>query len=224
MNGLIKDAAAASLAAYPGKPAPAELGFCERVPLKSDLLPSVIYITGDILWIFFPGTTRKRHWITNLRAYRTDFYGMRAHSGFSGLARSFLPQIDGVRVAYPNHHLILGGHSLGGAVAALCGAAISDQTTVITFGQPKTCAGPEIEKHMGGDYVRVQNGSDLVVRLPHFHGFDGGHLVYIANNGEIIMNPSWWDRFKDRTIRLSQFQRLGDHHMTDYKREVYRAL
>lgn len=66
------------------------------------------------------------------------------HSGFSlflsSLQESFLETLEDTYKEYPNYNLVISGHSLGAAVAILCGIEVKLRgydPTVVTYAQPK---------------------------------------------------------------------------------------
>lgn len=66
------------------------------------------------------------------------------HSGFnkflSSLQESFLTTLENTYNSYPDYNLVISGHSLGAAVAVLCGLEVKIRgynPTVVTYAQPK---------------------------------------------------------------------------------------
>lgn len=67
------------------------------------------------------------------------------HSGFSlflsSLQESFLKTLEATYEEYPDYNFVISGHSLGAAVAILCGIEVKIRgydPTVVTYAQPKT--------------------------------------------------------------------------------------
>ena len=77
------------------------------------------------------------------------------------------------------------GHSLGGALAALCGGLYGKTQGVYTFGSPWV-GDKNFKKHLNVKVYRIVNGKDIVSRIPSFGIFVHiGELKFIDNDGII---------------------------------------
>jgi len=102
----------------------------------------------------------------------------RIHSGFymawqaveRTIKRAFQAQLR----AFPDYQVLITGHSLGAAVAALLGLSYEmrgEDPVVITFGQPRV-GNPAFAEHINtvlvdkGKLIRVTHGNDPVVHVP----------------------------------------------------------
>ena len=117
------------------------------------------------------------------------------HEGFlfSGLAvlpavRDFLEEADAAEVYFT-------GHSLGGAIAAVLGAAVKDaRSVVVTFGQPRVFRGGtarrfdrDARRGTGPELLRFVNAADKVPRLLWYLYQHAGTLCFFAPGGELLI-------------------------------------
>ena len=176
------------------------------------------------------GTQEAVDWLTNVKIRKTKYFGIHAHRGFVGAAQAILAEVESAIYSFPEYYQILvAGHSLGGGVGVLLSIGLQElmrmraeqrRITLTTFGQPKVATSKAL-RVFHGSYMRVQNGSDIVPRLPNVPGYysHAGTNLYLPNKlPEPIINPSWSVRFKDRM--LTGFERLQDHSMDDYIKEL----
>ncbi len=187
----------------------------------------------ELYMVTFKGTTNKKDWGINLKTSHTAYGGttleeMEAiakrdpqekkpavHEGFNTYVDSVLrssvvnaqSKFKGVfKKVYetPNSHLILTGHSLGGAAATLLGERLislgmpKEKFTVITFGAP-AIGNDEFAMEYGDkiDLLRVTNTSDPIPGSlqTFFGGYKqfGEHVKYhispkiSSNNHDIAM-------------------------------------
>ena len=173
--------------------------------------------------ISFMGTSDFYSWIfTDFMAFPVEFLetGTHVHSGFEWNREACLKtsEINELLKKFefdPKGHLLLTGHSLGGAVAVLEAAAIissdktiKDKITVYTFAEP--CPGKsdfaDKFKNEFTDYRWFVNFGDVVPELPmilgyrHFNYFFG---IYLFNKGAVRINDmknieQWKKYVKDR--------------------------
>jgi len=145
-----------------------------------------------------------------------------AHRGYAAVAGEIVASaadllLEGVQRGYS---IIYTGHSAGGAIALLL--ALELRGHCVTFGQPRVVSPRTIRDtfDQNREYVRVQNGSDLVPRLPWPIPFlygHGGELLYLPVDPEkrAQWNPSPCAMLKDRFFSPPT-HRLGHHSMQDY--------
>lgn len=77
------------------------------------------------------------------------------------------------------------GHSLGGALAVLCGGLYGKAQGVYTYGSPRV-GDEDFKEHAGVRVYRIVNGEDIVPRMPSFFVFvHVGELKFIDDNGII---------------------------------------
>lgn len=82
----------------------------------------------------FRGSRTLSNWIANLNAVLSPSNlcsGCEVHTGFwndyQTVASTLQSQIDSAQTTYPGYALMLAGHSLGGALAMLCGTDLHNK-------------------------------------------------------------------------------------------------
>ena len=136
--------------------------------------------TGSVV-VSFRGSQSMQNWITNLQFSKAKAYphcsGCETHSGFLKAWESVLqPVTDAVKDMLTNHTgaaLFVTGHSLGAALAVLCGAHLSlvetlPVTGVYTFGEPRVGNTKFAQFFQEGkfDSRRITHYKDPVPHLP----------------------------------------------------------
>jgi triacylglycerol lipase len=213
----------------------------------------------------FRGTKDFKNWMTDLQATPTPFSWLfeggpevgQVHGGFGHVLRDAWGQIaaavevvaprpattaDLTTLVSPQRTLWVTGHSLGGALAVLAGAAFSmwsgasirSVNGIYTFGQPRIGLYP-----FCGNYdhllelktFRFVNNQDLVPRVP-FRGWDYadmGEMIHFTSDGTPQRQSIQWSNFLSRTFEsfkeiFSMAQNLGldvgDHSMSGYQNSV----
>lgn len=225
MADLIRDCLVLSNAVYSGT-VPEGLGIigCERIFEPGTDTSAIAYIRANDLILAVQGSESLADWHNNTKIRKTNFHGIRAHRGFAAAAESVLVQAMKIIAAHPDKHVVLAGHSLGGAIATLLAVALRPKVlTVITAGQPKVATEQELRLAMYGEYIRVVNGSDLVPRVPRLGFAHAGTCVYLSNQSKKILDPGMCTMLWDRTLMLWQSQRATDHFSRDYIEEYDRC-
>ena len=213
----------------------------------------------DYAVLAFRGTDDLKDWMTNLNAaparFSWFFEGARevgeVHSGFTLAVRDSwkaiatavnnvmprppaTPDLKGLSTtAQPT--LWLTGHSLGGALAVLCGAAFSMTTTirlvsgVYTFGQPRVglfnfCN--NYNQLLRSRTFRFVNREDLVPRVP-FRGWDYadvGNMIHFDSAGTPVLESLEWRNFLSRSIEgFKEFFNISTHFGADVGDHSYRG-
>lgn len=189
-------------------------------------------ITADKIYFVFRGSESPLSggildWVTNFKTMnRTEWFGLKCHRGFKKAAQSVLYQVLDILQKYKEQNLIeFHGHSLGGAVTVLTAVGIAHklrrlgqvdrEIRIITIGQPRVSSTRTLNLALRYiPYIRIQNGADVVPRIPKLGYSHGGDLVYITGDGDILFAPSHWARIRDRFG--AGLSRLKDHSTIEY--------
>lgn len=213
----------------------------------------------------FRGTKDFKNWMTDLNATPAPFAWLfesgpdvgEVHGGFGHVLRDAWEKIataleavaplpaktvDLTLLASPQRTLWITGHSLGGALAVLAGAAFSmwsgasirPVNGIYTFGQPRiglyTFCG-NYDHLLESKTFRFVNNQDLVPRVP-FRGWDYadiGQMLHFTSDGTPQRQSIQWSNFLARTFEsfkdfFSMAQNLsldaGDHSMSGYQNLV----
>jgi len=200
--------------------------------------------------IAFRGTKDFDDWMTDLQATPVGFPWIFAkgpdvgdiHAGFGhalvdawGQVRDAISDLIPTPDVAPNMSqqstLWLTGHSLGGALAVIAGAAFSmwsdapirSVSGIYTFGQPRVglfefCS--NYDHLLRGKTFRFVNDQDLVPRVP-FRGFDYsdlGQMIHFDSNGVPQLQSSQWSSFLNRTLQsFDDFFNIAGHAQSDVR-------
>jgi triacylglycerol lipase len=213
--------------------------------------------------LVFRGTKDAKNWMTDLYATPAPYPWLfesgpevgQIHAGFGHVLRDAWQKVTTAVAAVPpspkntgvadlplQPTLWISGHSLGGALAVLAGAAFSmwekapirSVNGIYTFGQPRTGLYPfcgNYDHVLRSKTFRFVNNQDLVPRVP-FRGWDYsdiGQMIHFDKNGVPQLESGQWANFLSRTIM--SFQDLfsittnlkydvGDHSMAGYEQLV----
>lgn len=130
----------------------------------------------DVMVIVFRGTVDVEDWIIDFNANVDATTDGGIHAGFSGAYGTIRERIrDLVTVQKPTY-LWVTGHSLGGALAAVCARDLNSSNKnypfgLMTFGQPMVATlalANVLHKTLDGRFVHFANHDDPVPRLPSF--------------------------------------------------------
>ncbi|GFZ96910.1 lipase [Paenibacillus marchantiophytorum] len=144
---------------------------------KKELFGFIAESDGQIV-IVFRGTHSTSDWISDSIARQIVFpyakEGGLSHKGFTDIYESARKQIlAALRKLSADKTLYITGHSLGGALAALCAADLATNTkfkspSVYTFASPRV-GNPtfaELFNRRTGPHYRIYNTNDIVPDLP----------------------------------------------------------
>lgn len=181
---------------------------------------------SDVHLLAFRGTKSFRDWMTDLACtpVRFDWVFTGApvlgeiHAGFGHCLADGLNDIEAALVKRdPAKPLLITGHSLGGALAALAGAyftvagkSVPAISRIYTFGQPRIGLHSFCNTYsriLAGRLIRFVNRHDIVPRVP-LRGFDYGDegtMIHFDSSGTpMIQSPEW------RSFLARAFQSLDD--------------
>jgi len=202
----------------------------------------------------FRGTAKFQDWMTNVNAAPARFSWFfegapetgEVHTGFAMAVRHSWDKIkDAINSVSPPPPgppdsttspptLWLTGHSLGAAIAVVCGAALSMVNPVrlvngiYTFGQPRIglynfCG--HYDQLLRLQTFRFVNKEDLVPRVP-FRGWDYadlGCMIHFDNRGKPVLESSQWRNFLSRGIEsFKEFFDIATHFGVDVGDHDYR--
>ena len=182
-------------------------------------------------------------WMTDFDAQQVSFANFFAcpnvggtHQGFTlGLLRVWSSIVaDVVKFQDKAQTLWIAGHSLGGALAALCAAAFTfakrmPVNGLYTYGQPRVGDldfTVQMDSHLGSSYFRFVNDKDIVTRvppriyphlpLPSFYGHSG-QVMYFDDKGILHTDETWWNQFLiSFDVGFSQMGTLLKAPVTDH--------
>lgn len=178
----------------------------------------------------FRGTDELVDWLDNVKASPTEGPLGNVHSGFYNALldiwerQGMWDSIQKLRergtddsvakdkiwlkgLQKPKRSLWLTGHSLGGAMATLAAAWLSERkipfSGAYTFGQPRV--GDDkfqvaFDTKLIKRFFRFQNNNDIVTRVPaRLMGYEHvGRYIHITEKRELKADVSWWHLFVDR--------------------------
>lgn len=202
--------------------------------------------SADFHLLVFRGTKIPQDWATDLACTPVRFAWIFAgapdigeiHAGFGHcLADGLADIVAALSPRDPAKPLVITGHSLGGALAALAaahftvlGLPVPSVSAIYTFGQPRIGLHDFCNTYsriLAGKLVRFVNKKDLVPRVP-FRGWDysdEGTMIHFDSAGNPVAQSPEWQSFLVRTLQsLAQFAEMlthlsvdvGDHSMAGY--------
>jgi Lipase (class 3) len=164
------------------------------------------------------------------------------HAGFGHTLADGLGRIiSGLAPRDQTKPLLVTGHSLGGALAALVAAcfsvmapAIRPLSAIYTFGQPRIGLHDFCNTYrrlLGRKLVRFVNKQDLVPRVPfrNWDYSDEGTMIHFDSSRNPSIESPEWQNFLARTLQsFGDFAEImsslsvdiGDHSMTGYRQLV----
>ncbi|TWT95957.1 Lipase (class 3) [Botrimarina colliarenosi] len=159
----------------------------------------------------------------------------RVHRGFKREVDDLWPRLEQALVS--NERVLwFAGHSLGGAMTAICAGRCylshikSTPEAVYTFGSPRV-GNRAYVNHVELAYYRWVNNNDIVPRVPpNWLGYrHGGHEVYLNRRGRISgvtgllrARDHWWGFW--RTLRKWRIDHFADHLMGEYIKAIENAV
>jgi predicted lipase len=124
------------------------------------------------------------------------------------------------------------GHSIGGALATICGARLSHANLhplIYTFGAPRVGDTTFAERFENIHLFRFENANDRIPSLPstHFGYVQCGEMWYITGQGDLACSSTPWKRFVGNlqgkiysVLDGRVFDILQDHSLCEYKRRL----
>jgi triacylglycerol lipase len=200
----------------------------------------------DCHLLAFRGTKVAQDWLSDLSCtpVRFDWVFTSApavgeiHAGFGHTLSDGLDKIlAALTPRDPTKPLLITGHSLGGALAALAGAcftvmgsSVRPVSAIYTFGQPRIGLNDFCNTYsriLANKLVRFVNKQDLVPRVPfrNWDYSDEGTMIHFDSNGVPSVQASEWQNFLARSLQsFGDFFEIishvsvdvGDHSMQGY--------
>lgn len=225
-----------------------------------------MFRTEQFMVLAFRGSQEPKDWLTNVTTQLRSFtifkdgatalssYKGRVHTGFflawAIIEQSVLSQIAKWRLEMQAQGkmlppLYVTGHSLGGALATMAAASLSDNGVevagVYTFGQPRVgdrTFASQLNKHIDGRVFRFVNNNDIVPHVPppfsvwnptRLYGHVG-IVKYFNSRGTILPDHRMIDRLIDFGVGVgkgmigAKFDLISDHSMEYYISHLDAAL
>jgi hypothetical protein len=144
-------------------------------PYEGQALVSCMIDTPTL--IAFRGTNSYEDWSINLMRRKTNYFcrGAYVHSGFLKQYNNIkLSIFSKIKTLMPIEHIIITGHSLGGALSVLCACDLAEEypnlkVECLTFGSPKVGNWKfvdEIENISNLFLLRINHEGDFIPQLP----------------------------------------------------------
>lgn len=169
--------------------------------------------------------------VADIRFKKVPYKVGMTHEGFKLALEEVYPCLVAhlKTIATKESEVVINGHSLGGALAVLCGIRLKleegyKNVTLYTFGQPKVGDKEfidELEKHFKDKYFRVVNDEDVVPKLPTYWkmNFDHNDTVYFINDDPIVQKqPEGYDLVANALEYASDFFKELSSDNTDFER------
>jgi triacylglycerol lipase len=226
-------------------------------------LQAFVASNDEIAVLAFRGTADVQDWMTDLHATPVRFSWIfqggpevgDIHAGFGhALSDGWRKIVTAVRAVAPQPAIMdtdsidarrtlwITGHSLGGALAALAGAAFSllpdnvirPVSGIYTFGQPRIGLHNFCDNYgrlLSPRIFRLVNNKDLVPRVP-FRGWDYsdvGEMIHFTRSGDPELQSQQWREFLARNLEsfgeaieiFTNFKMdVGDHAIASYRQLV----
>ena len=190
-------------------------------------LTAVVVGCPDRTVVCFSGTDNWQDVITDSKIVKVDRGIMgRIHTGFiDAWADLRLPILLALKKIDPEKKrpVIVGGHSLGGALAALCSSYLSLNQWQVgrcwTYAMPRVgnCAWKRFFISSGVELLRIVNNQDVVTKLPFFNYFHVGTSVYLDKRGNLRSSRPWTLNLWKRFVGGSE-----DHFLAEYLKKLSR--
>ncbi|MDF3127966.1 lipase family protein [Kiritimatiellaeota bacterium B1221] len=166
---------------------------------------------------------------TDLNALPVAFEkGGKVHGGFlAGLEEvwggenGLEQKVQALAKANPQRPIWITGHSLGGALAALCFARLPAATGLYLYGSPRVGDQTFIQANMGRPIFRIENATDPVPLVPpdipklKFNFGDLGELRFLDWQGKVL---------KERPVFVLEHHKEGYREAKEMLDEKFREL
>jgi triacylglycerol lipase len=196
----------------------------------------------ELIVVTFRGTESIEDWKTNKDFGKTPLNGVaelkdvKVHAGFQ---RAYLSVANKVEAFILRHHmanpkrlLYLSGHSLGGALCALCLAHLTLRVNPLPVHGAYTIGSPRVGnkafkltmmERCPCVLQRIQNNNDMVPTVPpRVNGFRHlGNFVYLSSSGKLMARPASAFTTSDKAKASGA---VANHGTDRYLRHLYAHL
>lgn len=129
------------------------------------------------------GSNNFRNWLLNLEFWmkKNDWFACKIHEGFLKIAREIHTSIKPKLIN--EYDLFLTGHSMGGAVATILGAFLSqsnENVKIVTFAQPRVTNNDGATELASLNLTRIVIEGDVVNMLPPFNYAHFGREITLS--------------------------------------------
>jgi hypothetical protein len=188
--------------------------------------------TDKRICVVFRGSESTKDWFYDLKIQKHNLKDdIWVHSGFyqqlyeNGVYDKILTSVKQIVDEHPDFSLYVTGHSLGAALATLCGFMFSQelktQITVVSFASPRVGNAEwknAFEKQHNLVHYRIANNRDIVTAFPMYNYHHVGKTIRLFENSYSIFVDnskfSWYD------FTLLQCWRIGDHDCDFYYKRL----
>ena len=188
--------------------------------------------TDKRICVVFRGSESTKDWFYDLKIQKHNLKdGIWVHSGFyqqlyeNGVYDKILTSVKQIVDEHLDFSLYVTGHSLGAALATLCGFMFSQelktQITVVSFASPRVGNAEwknAFEKQHNLVHYRIANNRDIVTAFPMYNYHHVGKTIRLFENSYSIFVDnskfSWYD------FTLLQCWRIGDHDCDFYYKRL----
>lgn len=211
-----------------------QLGFDWQESLLNDGMFCCLATRDGSLVVAFRGTDQFGDILFDLDFRPLEIGGGMAHKGFQEAYKVLQKDLIRKIQSIPHKNLWITGHSLGGAMAVLCGYDLvrnqrEEVTGVVTFGQPLLCKedlANSVKDALGDRYVRFVNNKDIITRVPPNY-VHCGQLIW-WRNGRIFKNfatglLSGFDGYGSPASSVPDLLPMDDHEFEVFKADVKKA-
>ena len=182
--------------------------------------------------IVFRGSESIKDWCHNMNMRKIDIKdNIKVHKGFynqlynNGVYDKLLLEVKELLIKNHEYSLYLTGHSLGGALATLCGFMFSQELknkiTVISFASPRVGNlewMKEFEKQENLIHYRITNDRDIITVVPAYKYYHTGIMIRLFENSYKIIRD--YNKMPWYHYTIFNFWRISDHNSTLYYKRL----